>query len=302
MHSHVVLNAKEIGSAPYRVLTVQAHADDETITMGGTIALCHDAGIATAVVCCTDGKRATIFAPDMPEETTRPRLAEIRQDELLAACRALGVSSVYFLNHGDSNMPGHEDNHKSDAFWQVNLDTAVGGLVRILREFRPHIAVTYNAFGSYGHPDHIQAHRLALLSIEAARHPLMYPDAGPAWNVAAIYYTAFPKATMRTLAAKAKELGIELPFGRSADGDSPLGTPDDEVTDAVSYASVLPRKVAALRAHRSQIPADWPMLALLEGPLGPAAATEYFTLMSRYPGTEDVPSLAALAGASVLRA
>ena len=85
-----------------RLMSVHAHADDEFITMGGLLAVAHDRGVRTANVCCTDGKLATIVAEDMPEETTRPRLAAIRQEELRAACAILGVDEVHFLGYGDS--------------------------------------------------------------------------------------------------------------------------------------------------------------------------------------------------------
>src|SRR5205823_3404415 len=89
-----------------RLMGVHAHADDETITMGGLYATCADRGIATCNICCTDGKLATIYDPTMPEETTRPRLTEIREAELQKACGILGVKELHFLRYGDSGMAG----------------------------------------------------------------------------------------------------------------------------------------------------------------------------------------------------
>src|SRR5579884_2009180 len=110
-------------------MAVLAHPDDETITMGGTLSLLASRGVTTAVVCCTDGKLATIVAPDLPEETTRPRLAEIREAELREACGILGVSEVHFLRYGDSGMAGEPTNQLPDAFWTAPMDRVIAELV-----------------------------------------------------------------------------------------------------------------------------------------------------------------------------
>ena len=165
-----------------RLLAVHAHQDDETITMGGLYALCADRGIRTCNICCTDGKLATIVDPAMPEETTRPRLAEIRRGELLDACRILGVSEVQFLDYGDSGMAGADTNRLPEAFWMASLDDVTGRIVAHIRRFRPHVVVTYDGNGGYGHPDHIQAHRACVLAVEASPTAL-YPEAGPPWRV-----------------------------------------------------------------------------------------------------------------------
>ncbi len=107
-------------------MAVHAHCDDETITMGGTLATYADRGVKTCVVCCTDGKLATIVDPNMPEETTRPRLAEIREGELREACRILKVDEVEFLRYGDSGMAGAPTNFLPDAFWMAPIDEAIG--------------------------------------------------------------------------------------------------------------------------------------------------------------------------------
>ena len=260
-----------------RLMAVHAHADDETITMGGTLALCADRGITTCNICCTDGKLATIVDPSMPEEETRPKLAEIRQEELRAAMRILGVNEVHFLGYGDSGMAGADTNTAPDAFWMAPLDEAAGTLVEHIRRFRPHVVVTYDAFGAYGHPDHIQAHRVTLLAVEAA-HSAVYPDRGAPWQVRKLYYTAFPVSAMKRMIAASKDLGIDAPFGVDDADELPFLTPDHLVTTAVDCRSTLRRKREALRAHRSQIAPDWPMLAVPEE-LALQYADEYFQLV-----------------------
>ena len=265
-----------------RLLAVHAHADDETITMGGLLALCADRGIETLNICCTDGKLATIVDPSMPEETTRPILADIRKQELREACRILGVTEVQFLEYGDSGMAGEPTNDHPDAFWKASLHEAAGRIVGHIRRFKPHVVVTYDGNGAYGHPDHIQAHRAALLAVEAAYTP-MYPEHGEPWRVQKLYYTAFPIHAMRRAIELAKNAGMESPFGVDDPEQLPFLTPDDWVTTTIDCRTTIDRKRAALRAHRSQIGPDWPLLTIPDE-VAAEFADEYFQLViSRKP-------------------
>ena len=184
-----------------RLLTVHAHADDESITMGGSLALLHDQGVRTALVTCTDGQLATIFDPTMDEETTRPILGEVRRREMAEAARILGLDEFHFLGYRDSGMAGAETNHDAEAFWRVDVDEAVGRVVERIRAFRPQVVVTYNANGGYGHPDHIQAHRVTLLAVAAAAEAQLYPGTGPCWGVSKLYYTAFARSAAQRFSA-----------------------------------------------------------------------------------------------------
>ena len=266
-----------------RLMAVHAHCDDETITMGGTLAVYSDRGVQTCVVCCTDGKLATIVDPNMPEETTRPRLAEIREAELREACRILKVDEVEFLRYGDSGMAGAPTNQLPDAFWMAPMNEAVGKVVTQIRRFRPHVVVTYDGNGGYGHPDHVQTHRATLLAVEAARLVPMYKDAGEPWRVEKLYYTAFPRSQFDRMVAMAKEAGVEPPFGDTSPDEMEFLTPDAEVTTSIDCVSVIGRKRDALRAHRSQISEDWPQLSMPDEVLQ-QFADEYFQLViSRKP-------------------
>jgi N-acetyl-1-D-myo-inositol-2-amino-2-deoxy-alpha-D-glucopyranoside deacetylase len=245
-----------------RLLTVHAHADDESITMGGTLALCADRGIRTAVVCCTDGQLATIYAADMPEEETRPHLGEIRRAELRAACAALGVDEVHFLGYRDSGMAGEPSNNDPGAFWKVDIDEAVGRLVGHIRAFRPHVVVSYDAIGGYGHPDHIQTHRVTLLAVEAAYQRKLYPEAGEPWRISKMYYTAFPASVMRKVVELSEQFGTPSPFGDTPPEELDFVTRDELVTTTVDCGDQMARKQQALRAHHSQITDDFPMLLM----------------------------------------
>jgi N-acetyl-1-D-myo-inositol-2-amino-2-deoxy-alpha-D-glucopyranoside deacetylase len=251
-------------SEQLRLMSVHAHADDETITMGGLLATCADRGVRTANICCTDGKLASIVAPDMPEETTRPHLAEIRQTELRAACEILGVSEVHFLGYGDSGMWGEDTNFVPEAFWKTDIDEAVGALVAHIRRFRPHVVVTYDGVGGYGHPDHIQTHRVTLLAVEAAHMKTLYPNSGDPWRVSKLYYTSIPLSFLKRAADMAREAGMPPPFGVEHPEDLPFVTPDEWITTTVDVRDGIGRKRRALLAHRSQIAPDWPMLAIPE--------------------------------------
>jgi len=266
-----------------RLMAVHAHCDDETITMGGTLATYADRGVKTCVVCCTDGKLATIVAKDMPEETTRPRLSEIREAELREACRILEVDEVEFLRYGDSGMVDTPTNLLPDAFWMAPLDEVIGKLVALIRRFRPHVVVTYDGNGGYGHPDHIQAHRATLLAVEAARLVPLYKEAGAPWRVEKLYYTAFPRSEFERIVETAKQAGIDPPFGETNPDEMTFLTPDEDVTTTINCVDVIGRKREALRAHHSQISEDWPQLTMPDEVLR-NFADEYFQLaLSRTP-------------------
>ncbi len=269
-----------------RLMSVHAHADDESITMGGLLATCADRGIRTANICCTDGKLASIVAEDMPEEATRPRLAEIRQEELRAACTILGVDEVHFFGYGDSGMWGADSNQSPDAFWKADINEAVGRLVAHIRRFRPHVVVTYDGVGGYGHPDHIQTHRVTLLAVEAAHMRSLYEDAGEPWRVQKLYYTSIPLSFLRKAAEMAKEAGRPPPFGVENPEDLPFVTPDEWISTTVDIRNAVRRKRQALVAHHSQIAPDWPMLAIPEEVNIEHFGTEAFQLViSRVPVT-----------------
>ena len=265
------------------LLAVHAHADDETITMGGTLALYASMGVRTANVCCTDGRLATIVDPSMPEEETRPRLGEVRRAELEEACSILGVGEVHWLGYHDSGMEGTESNRDPESFWMQPLDGVVGRLVGIIREFRPDVVVTYDSYGAYGHPDHVQAHRATLLAVEAAQHPKMYPAAGSAWRVSKLYYTAFARSSVRKIIELSRRAGTESPFGEDPDAVE-FGTPDELITARIDFRDHIAAKRRALTAHRSQISADFPLMKVPEEVLREHFPTEHFSLaMSRVP-------------------
>ncbi|MGJ6961198.1 N-acetyl-1-D-myo-inositol-2-amino-2-deoxy-alpha-D-glucopyranoside deacetylase [Streptosporangium sp. G11] len=164
-----------------RLMLVHAHPDDETIGSGATMARYAAEGAHVTLVTCTLGEEGEVIPPELAHLAADrdDTLGEHRIGELAAACAALGVTDHRFLGGPgrwrDSGMMGVASNHRKDAFWQADLDEAAGELARIIREVRPQVLVTYDENGFYGHPDHIQAHRVAWRAVELAADPEFAP-------------------------------------------------------------------------------------------------------------------------------
>jgi mycothiol conjugate amidase Mca len=269
-----------------RLMSVHAHADDESITMGGTLATYAQRGARLCNVCCTDGELATIVAKDMPEETTRPRLGEIRREELRAACRVLGVERVEFLGYHDSGMAGTETARRPEAFYMQHIEEPAERIVRLIRDFRPHVVVTYDGAGGYGHPDHIQTHRATLVAVEAAPLATMFPDAGAPWRVSKLYYTVFPRSVLRRAIDVALQAGQEHPFEGRDPEEMEFAAPDEAVTARIDVRDGISAKLAALRAHHSQIDESFPMLSAPEEVMRELFGDEHYQLaLTRVPVT-----------------
>lgn len=234
------------------LLCVHAHPDDEAIGTGGILARYADEGLRTSVVTCTGGERGEIHNMDVEE--TRARLAAVRRAELAESLRILGAGDPRLLGYADSGMLGTEGNADPASFWRADFDEAVGRLVAEIRALRPDVLVTYDAFGFYGHPDHVQAHRVALVAAEACAVPALYPQAGLAWRVRKVYLATIPKSGVAALHRQLRQRGLPSPFGDVDDVDDvPLGTPDELVHATVDVTAWLETKLAALRAHTSQL-------------------------------------------------
>src|SRR5207302_9186828 len=144
-------------------------------------------------------------------------LVEVRARELDTAVRILKVSRLVKLGYRDSGMAGTADNNHPASFHQASFDEAVERVVRIIREERPQVIVTYDERGGYGHPDHIRAHQVAVAAFEAAGDAARYPAAGPAWTPSKLYYSVFPRSAVQRFAERLREAGIEVPFARQSE-------------------------------------------------------------------------------------
>jgi N-acetyl-1-D-myo-inositol-2-amino-2-deoxy-alpha-D-glucopyranoside deacetylase len=255
-------------SAP-SILFVHAHPDDESIETGATMARYAAEGAHVCLVTCTRGEEGEVIPEDL-RHLTGDRLGEYRVGELARACAALGVTDRRFLGGEgrwrDSGMMGMPSNDDPRCFWRADLDEATAHLVRIVREVRPRAIVTYDANGFYGHPDHIQAHRVAWRA---------YREAGEG---ARFYATAVPLSEL----AGATGGG---PFaGAGSVAALGFGVPDEEVTTRVDAGGYLAAKLDAMRAHATQITVDEPYYALSNGIGLPVLAAEYYTQLAGPPG------------------
>jgi LmbE family N-acetylglucosaminyl deacetylase len=256
------------------LLSFHAHPDDEVIQTGGVLADASAAGRPTLVVTATDGAEGEIHNYDDPD-AIRPRLAEVRAEEMAAAMTILGVGSQAFLGYRDSGMMGEDTNFHPDCFWQADFETAVGRMVQHIRRFRPDVMTIYDPYGGYGHPDHIQVHRVGLAAFWAApdigRYPLQNGE--EAWLVPKVYWSTWPRSRRRRFAE------IRLAAGEITqeeyDAAAVSGTPDEVIT-MVDTSAWIDKKLDALRAHRSQIPEDWFMLRVDEEMRTDVVGTEAF--------------------------
>lgn len=237
---------------PLRLMAVHAHPDDESITTGGVLARYAAEGIETIVVTCTDGEVGEIADPSL---ATPENLAAVREQELEAACRILGVGQRFSLGYRDSGMMCTPDNEHRDCFWQADLEAATGRLVGMVRRTRPDVIVAYDERGDYGHPDHINAHRIAVAAFHAAGHPARYPHEGPGpWTPRKLYYSAWPRSRSERVRRLLAEAGMADLFSEEEmTEEDDFTAPDELVTTAVDVSAYVEVKRAALAAHRTQM-------------------------------------------------
>jgi N-acetyl-1-D-myo-inositol-2-amino-2-deoxy-alpha-D-glucopyranoside deacetylase len=284
-------------SPAQRLLLVHAHPDDETIGTGATMAKYVAEGRGVTLVTCTGGEMGEILVPEL-EHLAADRddtLAEHRRGELDEAMRILGVTDHRFLggfgHFRDSGMEWHEDGYAipgrqvpEKAFWHADLTAAANLLVEVIREVRPQVLVTYDQFGMYGHPDHIQAHRVAMYAAQLAAVPSYRHDLGDPWEIAKIYWSAMSESRMRESLRSLRAAGDTTSFeGMDPDGPLPMTTPDVEIAAAVDGNGYVEKKLDALRAHRTQVTVDGPFFALSNNVGNRAWGTEFFRIAKGCP-------------------
>ncbi|MGY2082697.1 N-acetyl-1-D-myo-inositol-2-amino-2-deoxy-alpha-D-glucopyranoside deacetylase [Blastococcus sp. SYSU DS0539] len=279
-----------------RLLLVHAHPDDETINNGATMARYVAEGAGVTLLTCTLGEEGEILVPELTQLAAdqADQLGGYRIWELRAAMAALGVEDFRFLGgpgrYRDSGMMGTPANEHPRAFWNAHLDEAVGHAVAVVREVRPQVVVTYDEFGGYGHPDHIQAHRVAMAAVEAAADPGYRPDLGEPWEVAKVYWNAMPRSVVREGIEAMAALGEASPFeGLGNIDDVPFVVPDEVVTCAVDGRAHAGRKDAAMRAHPTQITVDGPFFALSNNLGQEVMGVEYYRQVAGERGPGNGP-------------
>ncbi len=283
---------------PKRLLLVHAHPDDETITSGATMAKYAAENALVTLVTCTLGEEGEVLVEDLAylAASETDQLGQHRIGELAAACEALRVEDHRFLGGPgrwrDSGMMGLASNEAPECFWQADLDEAVGALVRIVREVRPQVVVTYNENGDYGHPDHIQAHRVTVSAYDVAGDPSRYPEAGEPWQPSKLYYVATPYSVLDEMIERMRDHPQAAEFWgpevKSA-ADLGIGVPDEVVSTRIDAREHFVAKMAAMRAHRTQIAVDGPFFALADGVGKEAWGLEHYQLVRGERGPAEGP-------------
>ncbi|WP_318209049.1 N-acetyl-1-D-myo-inositol-2-amino-2-deoxy-alpha-D-glucopyranoside deacetylase [Streptomyces sp. SJL17-1] len=273
-----------------RLLLVHAHPDDESINNGATMARYAAEGALVTLVTCTLGEEGEVIPPELAHlaPDRDDRLGPHRVGELAAAMAELGVTDHRFLGgpgrFRDSGMMGVEQNKRANAFWNTDVDTAAPYLVEVIRETRPQVLVTYDPDGGYGHPDHIQAHRVAMRAAELAADPAYRPDLGPAHTIAKIYWNRVPRPVAEAGFARLHAEGSAFPAAAAID-DVPGVVDEDRITAEIDAGPEhTARKSAAMAAHATQVAVDGPFFALSNDLGQPIFTTEYYELVRGVPG------------------
>jgi N-acetyl-1-D-myo-inositol-2-amino-2-deoxy-alpha-D-glucopyranoside deacetylase len=258
------------------VLMVHAHPDDECLSTGGTLARYSAEGVRTVLVIATGGEEGEIVVPELDTPENHARLSAIRDEELACSVGHLGVSQLERLGYRDSGMVGTESNHHPDCFHQADPEQAIGRVVALVRRHRPHVLVTYDERGGYGHPDHIACHKATVGAFEAAGDPARFPEAGPSWQPLKLYFTALPRERLQAAWGRMKELGMPSPLDNPEFDLAMFTVPEAVVTSAVPVHDYIEQKRRAIACHVTQIRQDGPFLAMPEDLAREAFGTEHY--------------------------
>ncbi len=259
-----------------RLALVHAHPDDETINNGVTMAHYVALGHQVLLISCTRGEEGEVLIPELGRlaSSQEDKLGEHREKELAAAMKILGVDNFSFLGdperrYRDSGMIGTEPNERKDSFWQSDIEEGAKDLLKIILEFKPHVLITYDEFGGYGHPDHIKAHQISMRASEMAR---------PIWEIKKIYQNAIPVSIIEAGIEAMKDSETSF-FGVERAEDFPFAKPDELVTTVISNDLLIDKKMEAMKAHATQITVDGPFFALSNHVGAKVWGQEFYTLV-----------------------
>jgi len=237
-------------------LAVHAHPDDEASSSGGLYRLLAHQGARTVLVTCTNGECGDALDGAKPDATHHDgdEVAAIRAVELDNAVKILGISRLVRLGYRDSGMMGWPQNDDPESFWATPVHVAAAKLAAILMDERPQVIMTYNEHGFYGHPDHIQAHRITLAALELIDYkPTLYFNAIPA-SVMVHWRARWEQEDRERAEADAAKGIVREPEVSGPDEEEfEMGTPDDQISATIDVSEVAGAKYDALEAHVSQI-------------------------------------------------
>ena len=253
-----------------RALFVHAHPDDETINNGATMAQMVEDGVAVTLITCTRGEEGEVLVPELAHlaSSAEDKLGTHRVIELANAMKELGVKDHRFLgSYRDSGMMDTPQNQHPDCFWRADVDEAARKLALIIDEIRPQVMITYDENGGYGHPDHIQTHRVAMRAAELAT-----------WQIQKIYWNIMPKSVVQRGMDAMKDQGSDF-FGAENVDELPFVKDDSFVSAVIHAPNQVDKKMAAMKAHATQISLDGPFFALSNNLGVQVFADEYYTLV-----------------------
>src|SRR5437667_1409508 len=242
-------------------MAVHAHPDDESSKGAATMAKYVKEGVDVLVVTCTGGERGDVLNPKLDRPEVWADLANIRRREMDRAREILGIRQAWlgFVDSGyvENYTPEHLDGLPDDAFARVPLQAAAAPLVKLMREFRPHVVTTYNEEGGYPHPDHIMCHRVSVEAFEAAGDPQRYADAGAPWQPRKLYYdVGFSRPMFQALHDAVVTAGLDSPYAEMLSQDWGARDRAEKITTRVDCAEFFAIRDEALRAHATQIDPD----------------------------------------------
>ncbi|MFD4896871.1 PIG-L family deacetylase [Streptomyces sp. NPDC057699] len=229
---------------PLTLMAVHAHPDDEATGTGGILARYAAEGIRTVLVTCTDGGCGDGPGGVKPGEPGHDpaAVAQMRRRELEASCDVLKISDLEMLDYADSGMIGWPSNDAPGSFWRTPVEEGAARLAELMRHYRPDVVVTYDENGFYGHPDHIQAHRITMAALEMTE---LTPK---------VYWTTMPRSAMQRFGETMREFGEDMPEPDPAEAAAmaEIGLPDEEISTWVDTTAFSGQKFDALAAHASQ--------------------------------------------------
>jgi mycothiol S-conjugate amidase len=243
-----------------RLMAVHAHPDDESSKGAATMARYVREGVSVLVATCTGGERGDVLNPKLDLPEIRENITEIRKAEMDRAREILGVEQAWlgFVDSGwvENFDPADPSGLPEGCFALVPVEEAAQPLVKLIREFKPHVILTYDEEGGYPHPDHIQTHLVSLAAFEAAGDPDRYPAAGEPWQPLKLYYhMGFTKDRVIALHEELLAMGEESPYGGWLENWT---RPDksSRITTRVNCGEFFDVRDDALRAHATQIDPD----------------------------------------------
>ncbi len=243
-----------------RLMAVHAHPDDESSKGAATMARYVSEGVPVLVATMTGGERGSILNPAMDRPEIVANMARVRAEEMARAREILGVDQR-FLGFVDSGLPEGDPLPPlpDGCFALTPVEDAAEPLVRAIREFRPHVILTYDENGGYPHPDHVMTHKVSALAFDAAADPDAYPDSGDPWQAQKLYYFAsFHLEKFRALHEEMLRRGLESPYTKLFEewAEEDRRTPPPEITTRVECGDFFEVRAAALKAHATQVDPD----------------------------------------------